>query len=342
MSFRGRGRGGYSRGHQAATPSYTVCRNFLQGSCPHSPCRYSHVLQRLSTVRAHSGTLNSFSLVGALVYSGGSDNSVRGWQASQTPKGWVLNKTAEMVLPCRVSSLSFFSEQGVLVAGLGDGGVRVFAADGGVVDLRDGHVREVLAFSLKAGILFSGGWDGLLLGWEGNIAKIKIQANLGGIKCFTESGSLLWMGCVNGIVAIGLLPGGQLGIVSTIPTPSAVMGLKTYLSSLVVVCMNGDVFIIDGSTGNFIIRKNLADISGQKESVYCLEIVKSASGIDYAVLGQREGNLAILQLPDLQPKALCKISNDNPFDVRALLSAGVEGMFLIGGSDGSLALWKLF
>jgi len=335
MSFsRGRGRGGRGGG---------ICRNFALNKCQIADCRLTHSLTRQSEISGAHGNfcVNDICLVSDLVYTAGADDAIRGWRPTKTDERFELQPELVVECPAKVTSLCFSPDQGgLLVCGLAGGLIRVFNKTSGAVKDLAGHSGDVFGLIVHMGVIISAGWDATVRFWSGeDFGTCVVTPVAGNIKCIQLLGTTLWVGGVHGLTAISLAP---LQVASEIRLQSPVMGLKAVgPSHLLCACLDGCLKVIDASTGLETFSKNLAQIepSCQHPNIISLEVVVSEGGKMHAILGQRAGWAKFIELPEMKFSASFAVLGPGA-DLRTIVNAG-GGLFLVGGSTGSLGLWKL-
>ena len=343
MNFRGRGRGGLS--HRPTKTTRELCRSFTNtGACNHgAACAFLHALQKQAEIpKAHGNAcINDVCIVADLVYTAGADDSIRGWRPTPTANGFSLSPEIVVDCPGKVTSLCFCAEGGGLLAcGIAGGLIRIFnKATGAVIDLT-GHTGDVFGLLIHSGVLVSAGWDATVRFWSGEgFANCAVVALPGNIKCIQLIGGMLWVGGVHGVSAISLA---TLQIATEFKFPSPVMGLKAVgPNHLLCASLDGSLRVIDTLTGQETFSSSLASIEGDAThpNIISMEVIISASGKMHAILGQRAGWAKMIDLPEMtfhgRFTPLAKSA-----DVRTIVNAGAGGLFLIGGSDGTLTLWK--
>ena len=153
-------------------------------------------------------------------------------------------------------------------------------------------------------------------------------------------GGILWLGGVLGLCAIDLA---TLSVGLVVNTSSPVMGLRVVSTNhLLSACLDGQLKVIDAFTAAESFNSNISALDSGNErlgNVISMDVVLSASGKMSAVLGQREGLVKVLDLPEMSFRASLSALAKTA-DVRCIVNAGADGLFLVGGSDGTLALWK--
>ena len=127
-------------------------RFFLTGNCTAgASCRHHHDVKRLAEIhKAHSGTINSVILADGMIWTAGSDTSIRSWRPVPGPEGLQIEPAGAPV-ECgeSVTSLLWDPARKALVCGLNSGNIRVFTREPlGQLDLvgHTGAVHSLVVF----------------------------------------------------------------------------------------------------------------------------------------------------------------------------------------------------
>ena len=315
------------RPFQPPAVSSSICKFNISGACNAAHCRFVHAVRKVSESRVPC-CVNELCIVEDSIYAvaGNSMHALR---------GEALKLEVEVPLPQKACSVEYFPP--FLVSGLADGALRIFdKATGACTDISSSsHApqncsAEVHALLMHQGVLLAGSWDGHVRLWAAGFNPIGcINSGFGGVKSMRMLGSVLILGCLQGLV---FFDSATLQPVAKIPCASPVMGMEIVGAHCVAVTLNGEILVVDGA-GSVAYKKSLSEIDGKQHSSALSIAIVDGRGL---IIGEKGGSCNILRLPDMTPIGSFSAS---PADIRCILAA--PGIFSTGDGEGRVALWKL-
>lgn len=337
-------------------------------------------MKRLAEIhKAHSGTINAVILADGLIWTAGSDTSIRSWRPAPGPEGLQLEPAGAPV-ECGepVTSLLWDPTRKALICGLNSGTIRVFTREPlGQLDLV-GHTGAVHSLVVFQNVLLSASWDGSVRAWQGEqyTAGMVIDSSripVGSIRILKIFSGKMWLGGVLGICAIDLQ---TLQVVLSIGSDSPVMALLEYspTESVIIATLNGSIRVIQQQTGLVSHTVQMADIEqhyglstahaqphgkGRGHSNYSWSAkgqggkgTPTASGIvalegmmlgnsgkPVIVVGDQSGTCKVLELPNMDLRGQW-FAHAKGSDIRNILNTNENNIFITTASDGCMAVWQ--
>lgn len=351
-------------------PASNYCKFFITGNCSAgASCRHKHEIKRLAEVhKAHSGVINSVILADGLIWTAGSDTSLRSWRPVPSGDGLDIQPAGPPV-ECGepVTSLIWEPNRKALVCGLNSGMIRVFTREPlGQFDLQ-GHTGAVYSMVLVQNVLVTASWDGSVRTWQGEsfAAGICIEASkipVGSIRLLKIFGGRMWLGGVSGICAIDMQ---SLQVCLSVGLESPVMSIVEYspTQSVIVATLSASIKIIQQSSGLVTQSVDLAEIEahssnlhakgrgkghgnyswsakGSTTSIVSLEgMMLGNTGTPVVVVGDQTGTCKVLELPSLALRGQW-FAHSKGSDIRNILNTNENHIFITTASDGCLSVWQ--
>lgn len=346
-------------------------RYFITGSCnAGASCRHRHDVKRLAEVhKAHAGVINSVILADGLIWTAGSDTSLRSWRPVPGADGLDIQPAGPPV-ECGepVTSLVWDAARKALICGLNSGTLRVFTREPlGQFDLH-GHTGAVYSMVLVQNVLITASWDGSVRTWQGDQLSpgVTIEASripVGSIRLVKVFGTKMWLGGVLGVCAIDLQ---TLQVCLSTGCDSPVMALVEYspMDCVIVATLSGSIKLVQQQSGLVTQSIELSEIEahtgpiqggkgrGKGHSNYSWSAKGPAAGIvalegmmlgnsgkPVIVIGDQSGTCKVLELPNLQ---MCGqwFAHARGSDIRNILNTNENNIFMTTASDGCLSLWQ--
>ena len=356
-------------------------RFFLTGNCTAgASCRHHHDVKRLAEIhKAHSGTINSVILADGMIWTAGSDTSIRSWRPVPGPEGLQIEPAGAPV-ECGepVTSLLWDPVRKALICGLNSGNIRVFTREPlGQLDLV-GHTGAVHSLVVLQNVLLSASWDGSVRAWQGDqyTAGMVIDSSripVGSIRILKVFAGRMWLGGVLGVCAIDLQ---SLQVVLSIGTDSPVMALLEYspTESVIIATLSGSIRVIQQQTGLVTQTVLMSEIeqhygltSAQPQShgkgrghsnyswsakgqggkgssttsgIVTLEgMMLGTTGKPVIVVGDQSGTCKVFELPNMQLRGQW-FAHGKGSDIRSILNTNENNIFITTASDGCMAVWQ--
>lgn len=354
---------------------FSVFRFFLSGSCnAGNNCRHSHDLKRLAELpNAHAGVINAVLLADGLIWTGGSDTSLRSWMPVPGPSGLRLEAAGPPV-ECGepVTALIWDPVRKALICGLNSGIIRVFTREPPSQYDLVGHSGAIHSLVLFQNVLISASWDASVRTWQGEqfTPGVPIErVPVGSVRIMKVFGGKIWLGGVVGVCAIDMQ---SLQVVLNVPCESPVMSLLEFLptESVIVATLGGSIKIIHNQTGTLTMSVQLSEIDayygigkgkgkgkgkGYQSSNYSWNAKSSQpkppgiitfegmmlgnSGKPVIVIGDQSGTCRVLELPSLELRGQW-FAHARGSDIRNILNTNENNIFITTASDGCIAVWQ--
>jgi WD40 repeat protein len=319
--------------------------------------------------QAHSGVINAVILADGLIWTAGSDTSLRSWRPSPGATGLEIQAAGPPV-ECGepVTSLIWDQSRRALICGLNSGLIRVFTREPlGQYDLH-GHTGAVYSMISFQNILITASWDGSVRTWQGDTLSpgMTIESShipVGSIRLLRVFGGKMWLGGVRGVCAIDLQ---SLQVVHSIGCDSPVMSIVEYspTASVIVATLSGSIMFILEQTGLVTQTVTLRDIEshassfpagkgkgkghsnyswsakGPSNGIVSLEgMMLGNSGKPVIVVGDQSGTCKVIELPSLELRGFW-FAHSKGSDIRNILNTNENNIFITTASDGCLAIWQ--
>jgi WD40 repeat protein len=348
-----------------------IVRYFLSGNCTSgAACRHRHDVKKLSEVlKAHSGVINAVILADGLIWTAGSDTSLRSWRPSPTSNGIEIQPAGPPV-ECGepVTSLVWDSARKALICGLNSGVIRVFTREPlGQLDLH-GHTGAVYSIVVFQNVLISTSWDGSVRTWQGDSLSpgVIIESTripVGSIRLLKIFGGKMWLGGVLGVCAIDLQ---TLQVSHSIGCDSPVMSIVEYspTESVIIATLSGSIKIIQHQTGLITQSIEMSEIEahsigsqhgkgrgkghshmswsskGNAAGIVSLEgMMLGNTGKPVVLIGDQSGTCKVVELPSFDLRGFW-FAHSKGSDIRNILNTGENNIFITTASDGCLAIWQ--
>ncbi|CCF53619.1 hypothetical protein NDA11_002608 [Ustilago hordei] len=254
----------------------------------------THLVQTLPN--AHKGAINviRYNTLGRYLLSGGSDRSIRLWNAKKlSPDSEAIQTYTEHAH--EVLALDICRDNSRFVSGGGDKSVYVWdVASGSVVRRFGGHMGKIndVRFGGKDGdgsVIVAGGFDGVVrvfdLRAQGAWRPImELKEAKDAVTWLVVRDDSIWSGSVDGVLRCYDLRGGQLRA-DTCPAPITSVTPSRLGTSVLVATLDSTVRLLDTKDGTL-----LQTYKGHKhESYRCKSDFTNEE--DGVVFGDEEGNL---------------------------------------------------
>ncbi|XP_026190208.1 zinc finger CCCH domain-containing protein 17 [Cyclospora cayetanensis] len=363
---------------QGAPP---FCQNFaFYGDCRFgSRCRFAHALECVGyQEEAHGGKGIRCCIVNPAaseLFTGGKDKKLMRWQISQpaaqvspgTAEGGDLDSTGEPLLALNCLTCTDMGAEvcclkllgGALFAGLGDGRIKVFLANGEVKELT-GHEKSVYSLLLVEGVLVSGDWGGCIRFWRFE----EPQQTFNAIHALQVEGSICCLQTAD--VTLPQPPGGATPPAagsSAPPTTRKVLWAGgTALSiidlqSLQVLRVldvsdvkgNGPPLVLALLPFNDCLLVGFASgaicaytADGERQYCFSSDYLSAMEGLmsprgPVLVYGGRRSSFRVLKVPEFEERG--SLAAHEAGDIKAVCALGPTH-FVTCGDDGAIAIWK--
>jgi len=301
-------------------------------------------LQRLYTMpvtMGHESGVNCMIMVEDRVYTGGRDSNLFCWRAVPGPSGGfeLVQDSPPIGLGSNVTSLCYDPASKWLFVGLWNGDIQAYCREPVVQDRLSGHRRSIGSMLVHAGVLVSGSNDGSVRLWTLNPQTGRYQCHgqplnnpTGAVTAMKMVGDGLWVAAQNGMTCFDLV---SLQPKGTIPSTHQVTGLLDCDGFVIATLRNGDIKVYDGTGKETFVLPS----RGEHTSNTAVELVMHPIiGKPVLLCGQQYGYITAYDLPDFKPRGsfVCKHNSD----VKAILDAKSNGIFMTGGTHGDIVVWQ--
>lgn len=361
---------------QTAPP---FCQNFaFYGECRFgSRCRYPHAVECVGyQEEAHGGKGIRCCVVNPAaseLFTGGKDKKLMRWQISQpsaqgatgslgAAEGGDVDSTGVPLLALNCLTCTEMGAEvcclrlieGALFAGLANGKIKVFLANGQVKELA-GHDKSVYALLLVEGVLVSGDWGGSICFWKFNEAQQAftvihtLQAD-GNISCLQTADipvpqsqpagapatpvaarKVLWVGGT----ALSIIDLQAMQVVRVLD----VSDVKGSGPPLVLSLLPFNDFLLVGFASGAITAYT-AD--GERQYCFSSDYLSTMEGLispagPVLVYGGRRSSIRVLKVPEFEDRGTLPAHETG--DLKAVCALGTTH-FVTCGDDGAIAIWK--
>ena len=346
-------------------------RYFITGNCTSgTSCRHRHDVKRLAEIhKAHAGVINSVILADGLIWTAGSDTSLRSWRPVPGPEGLEIQPAGPPV-ECGepVTSLVWDPHRKALICGLNSGIIRVFTREPlGQFDLH-GHSGAVYSMVLFQNVLISSSWDGSIRTWQGDqlAPGMTIESSripVGSIRLVKVFGGKMWLGGVLGVCAIDLQ---TLQVCLSTGSDSPVMAIVEYspMDSVIVATLGGSIKLVNQQSGLVTQSVEISEIEahalppqggkgrgkghgnytwsakGSGAGIVALEgMMLGNSGKPVVLIGDQSGTCKVIELPSLELRGQW-FAHSKGSDIRNILNTNENSIFITTASDGCISVWQ--
>jgi len=283
-------------------------------------------------LNAHAGPITAITMTEQGIYSASLDKTLKRWKPVKGADGrFSLTAELNVQLPDSCHALLFHS--GWLFCGLWNGTIKAFSTEGAEMVL-NGHHKRVTALKIHQAILVSGSADREVRLWQMD-PQSKVFACTHTITdsmpgCITKLhilGDNLWVGGSSGVAICNL---GSLQVTNILPPTKQVGDYLEFQGHLIVAYTDGSIRIF-GADGS--VKTDMKPLAGGP--------VLSLAGLDSGprvLCGHAHGQISSILLPSFEFRTQFQALENAK--VEALCCAGHDGIFLVGGSNGSLQLWQ--
>jgi len=269
------------------------------------------------------------------VYTASRDRSLKRWKPTLDGQRWLLKAEVEIPLGEQCWSLAFVEQW--LFCGLGDGRIQGFSKSGEKAELSTGgHAKRVTCILQHQHVLLSGGHDASVRCWQASPGASQpfgcthtIQEGMpGAVQCMAVLKDHLWVGTSNGI---GIVELSSLRVIQSLAPKKYCIAMLVYEGCMIVLYSDGMVIIFDAQGAE---KLNTPPTPAGPATA----LVGIASG-PRVLIGHARGQVTAVGLPMFNA-----IKTWQTFDkckVQSICGApGTDGIFIIGGENGNLQLWK--
>eukprot|EP00929_Paragymnodinium_shiwhaense_P119683 TRINITY_DN91572_c0_g1_i1.p1 TRINITY_DN91572_c0_g1~~TRINITY_DN91572_c0_g1_i1.p1 ORF type:complete len:387 (+),score=50.31 TRINITY_DN91572_c0_g1_i1:91-1251(+) len=282
--------------------------------------------------KAHSDAVMSVVVSEDAIYTASRDKFLKRWRAVRDATGrFQLQHDVDVELGDTCWCMIYVGEW--LFCGLGSGTIKGFAKSG-KQSVMTAHSKRVNAMLIHETVLLSCSQDSTVRLWQHDpntqlfSCTHTISEGLpGNCSAMVVLGGHLWVGGSNGVAVVELT---SLKVVHKLGPQKFVSGFLVFEGHVVVVYQDGAASIYDG-TGT--LKHSQAEMPAGP--VLCIAGLESGPRI---LCGHSKGQLTSVTLPMFQMKTYWQA-----FDrckVQCMACAGHDGIFLLGGENGSIQLWQ--
>jgi len=284
-------------------------------------------------VKAHSDAVMAIAITEDCIYTGSRDKTLKRWKPLPTPSGrFELRPDVEVPLGEQCLCLVVVGEW--LFCGLSTGNIRGFAKSGKEMTLT-GHTKKCSALLVHQHVLISGGGDATVRCWQMDPATQNFTCTHsitegipGSVNSLTALGEYLWIGGTSGVSVVELA---SLRVVSQLAPKKFVASFLPYEGHIIVSYVDGSSCIFDGQGNQKLQQQPLA-----AGPVMCMAGLELGPRM---LCGHAKGQVSSVELPGFvlrkywQALERCKVQS-------IACTPGQDGMFIVGGENGSLQLWQ--
>ncbi|CDJ39866.1 hypothetical protein, conserved [Eimeria tenella] len=371
---------------QGAPP---FCQNFAYyGECRFgSRCRYAHAIECVGyQEEAHGGKSVRCCVVNPAaseIFTGGKDKKLMRWQITQAAPqgpggnggagaagnfGGELDSSGEPLLGLSCLTCTDLGAEvcclkmlgGALFAGLADGRIKAFLANGDVKELQ-GHSKSVYCLLLVEGVLVSGDWGGEICFWkfeEATQAFTKVHSLQveGSVCCMQTADVPLAAAAAAAPAPLGTPPvaqpaskkvlwvgGTALSIVDLqslqVLRVLDISDVKGNGPPLVLALLPFNDFLLVGFASGAITAYTA---EGERQYCFASDYLSAMEGLispagPVLVSGGRNSSIKVLKVPEFEEQGTLPAHEAG--DVRAICPLG-NSHFVTCGDDGAIAIWK--
>jgi len=331
---RGRGRRGAGGAAQQATSRRAARRSgkALPLACAVEAVREDGFFRHQEIAHAHADAVSAVIMAEDAIYTASRDKLLKRWKAQKTAENR-FELHADLEVPLGAACWCLLSAGEWLLCGLADGAIRAYSKSGREATLA-GHTKRVNCLLLHESVLLSGAGDGFVRCWQMNPQSQTFECThsitegiSNGVTCMSVLNEHLWVGGTSGVSLVELA---SLKVTLQLAPKKFVAGLLQFQGHMIVAYADGSVRIFDAAGGEKLAQPPLK--AGPVLSVVGLERGPRV------LCGHAKGQVSSITLPMFQFKTCwqalerCK--------VQSLCCAGHDGIFIVGGENGSLQLWQ--
>ncbi|CAJ1407861.1 unnamed protein product [Effrenium voratum] len=273
------------------------------------------------------------------IFSGGRDENLFVWRAEKNASGelQLVQDCPSVHLGSSVTSLCYEAASTWLFCGLWSGEIRAFCKQPVKEERLTGHRRSVTCLQVHSSVLISGSNEGTVRLWTAANGSFQCHGQpltnpSGPVTCLRVFNGALWVGGQTGISCFDL---GSLQARGTIASQQQVTGLLECQGFMIATFRNGEVSIYDASGGQIFHRPPM----GEHTSNTAVELMMHPTANKPMLLcGQLYGYVTAYDLPEFKPRGsfCCKDRSD----VKAIVDAKGDGVFLTAGLHGDIIVWQ--
>jgi len=290
--------------------------------------------------QGHDDGIFTAIMMGDRVCTGGKDGRLMVWMGQRSNTGSnTLVEDNEVDFGSGVTSLLFHAESKWLFCGLFNGDIRAFRQEPAAETRLTGHREPVTCMLVHESVLVSGSHDGSVRAWQYDTAGNSFQcvatiaSPLGQVfKILVHPSGNLWVGSQRGITCVNLQ---SLQPVGNVESPSRVVAMLLYQSSIIVAFANGTIKVYD-ATGNEQFSHGPLGEHTTNTSVAMMRIPNK--GKDVLLCGQELGYVTAYDIPDFKPRGSFSTGYDG--EVMTILDLGADGLFVTCGFSGDVVIWR--
>jgi len=282
--------------------------------------------------RAHSDAVMSVVMLEEAVYTASRDKLVKRWKPQRNASGH-FELTADLEVPLGEVAWCLTGVGEWLFCGLGKGDIKAYSKSGSK-DTLEGHTKRVTCLLQHQHVLLSGAYDGTIRCWQFDAMKQSfacthtISEGLPEqITCMTVLNDCLWVGGSSGVSILVLA---TLKVARQLPPKKFVAGMVEFQGHMIVAYQEGNISIFNA--GGDLTHEQKVLPAGP---VACVAGLESGPRL---LVGHFKGQISSIVLPMFQLKHSWQSLARSK--VRCISCAGHDGIFVVGGEDGSLQLWQ--
>lgn len=326
-----------------------ICHDFARnGDCRRgASCSFAHArveqqttdkvdadsVARHCEVKAHDGPIVAIAMTEQGIYTASQDKMLKRWKPNKDAAGR-FQLTPDLEVPLQEACFSMLCASGWIFCGFWNGEVKAFSQDGANSVLR-GHTKRVTDIKQHQGVLITGSADREVRLWQMDPASKVFNCTHtigdmpGAINCLHVLGDNIWVGGMSGIAMCNLT---SLKVTKLLPPAKTVTSFLEFQGHIVAAYADGGLRVFDGE-GNM--KSEMQNLQGGP--------ITRIAGLESGprlICGHSHGQVSTITLPDFAFKVQFQAYLDTSID--AVMTAGHDGIFLLGSKTGSLQMWQRF